>query len=130
MKVHTDSEREQFRAAAAANMRIWPTRAEAKLRIDLEPLGFLFQASVNVMAGRCRGYIMDFFHPDAKLCVEVDGGYHRSRKGPDARRDRRLQTAGIRTIRVTNAEVLDKRRYPGVVERIRSALQTGLGASE
>ncbi len=122
MKLHTDSEREQFRAAAAANMRIWPTRAEAKLRIDLEPLGFLFQASVNVMAGRCRGYIMDFFHPDAKLCVEVDGGVHLKRKGYDRRRDNRLRMAGIKTLRCTNAEVLDKRRYPGVLGKIKAAL--------
>ena len=121
MKLHTESERAQFRQVRAEEMLRWPTPAERKLAADLLPLGFKAQVDISLEGGH-HGYILDFYHAAGQLCVEVDGGYHKKRKGPDRRRDNRLRMAGVITVRCTNAEVLDKRKYPAVLERIKAAL--------
>ena len=49
------------------------------------------------------GYELDFYWPDARLAVEVDGGaFHRTRRAfhEDRRRDRRLAAHGIQVARV------------------------------
>lgn len=50
-------------------------------------------------------YIVDFYIPEVKLGIEVDGGYHLKRCKEDAARTRKLRRAGIRIIRFTNQEV-------------------------
>jgi very-short-patch-repair endonuclease len=67
-------------------------------------LGVRFRRQVPVLA-RC---IADFLVMGARLVVEVDGRYHATpaRRRADARRDRRLQKASYRVLRVTAAEVL------------------------
>jgi len=94
--------------ARAGEMRRSPTLAEAHLRAALKPLGFHFQWIIVGMtknAGEWR-YILDFYQPVALLCIEVDGGIHKRQKGRDRRRDTRLKTAGVRTVRLTNKYVL------------------------
>jgi very-short-patch-repair endonuclease len=66
------------------------------------------------------GYILDAFHEGARLCVEVDGGVHRRRRGRDRRRDTRLRTLGIRTLRIPNARVMGE--LQAVVDEIRGLL--------
>lgn len=49
------------------------------------------------------GYELDFYWPDARLAVEIDGGaFHRTRRAfhEDRRRDRRLGALGIQVARV------------------------------
>jgi very-short-patch-repair endonuclease len=49
------------------------------------------------------GYELDFYWPDARLAIEVDGGaFHRTRRAfhEDRRRDRRLAAEGIQVARV------------------------------
>lgn len=53
-----------------------------------------FQHSVAL-----HGYIADFYHPIAKIDVEIDGAVHRSRKARDRTRDRVLYSHGIRVYR-------------------------------
>jgi very-short-patch-repair endonuclease len=65
-------------------------------------LGFGFKRQVPV--GR---YILDFYCPEAQLCVEVDGEHHRERALQDGMRDDFLQVAGIETIRVPAADLFD-----------------------
>ena len=48
-------------------------------------------------------YIVDFFCPAKNLAVEVDGDTHNSAR--DTVRDTMLANAGVRTIRISNAEV-------------------------
>ncbi len=95
----------------ASLMRTNPTKAEAALWRALEPLGFLRQVPMALPRlkhpSRLDYYVLDFYHARRKLCIEVDGGYHRKRKGRDERRDRRLAQHGVRTLRIANAEVLD-----------------------
>jgi very-short-patch-repair endonuclease len=73
------------------------TRSEAEERF----LGLVRQARVNVTIA---GYEVDFYWPDARLGVEVDGAaFHGSPLAieRDRRRDARLAAAGIRVMRVT-----------------------------
>ena len=52
-----------------------------------------------------RGCILDFYHPDAKVCIEVDGAYHGRHCGRDGRRDRDLRLMGVETIGLENSDV-------------------------
>jgi very-short-patch-repair endonuclease len=56
------------------------------------------------------GYELDFYWPDARLAVEVDGGaFHRTRRAfhEDRRRDRRLAAQGIQVARVAWRDLTD-----------------------
>jgi very-short-patch-repair endonuclease len=55
-----------------------------------------------------QGYIVAFVAPASKLILEIAGGYHTEarRRRADSRRDRRLERAGFRVVRLTAALVL------------------------
>ena len=80
-------------------------------------LGVVFRRQVPV-AGR---YIADLLAPEARLIVEVDGGWHGARRAADERRDRALARAGYRVLRLPVK--LIARELPVAVERIRQALR-------
>ena len=89
----------------AKENRKHPTEAEHILRqyVRANRLGhkFLFQYIIGQ-------YIVDFFCPDAKLVIEVDGGYH---AGPrqvydDEMRSLWLEKMGYVVIRFTNDQIL------------------------
>ena len=52
-------------------------------------------------------YILDFYIPQAKLGIEVDGSQHNAPEHAqaDAERDARLATLGIKVLRVRNVDV-------------------------
>ena len=52
-------------------------------------------------------YVLDFFCPSEKLCVELDGAPHFSEPGflHDKRRDEFLNSLGIKVIRIENKHV-------------------------
>ena len=54
-------------------------------------------------------YVLDFFCGDARLAIEVDGEAHSRGDRPrrDANRDRWLRSAGIETLRIPAAALLD-----------------------
>ncbi|GGS29855.1 endonuclease domain-containing protein [Deinococcus knuensis] len=103
----------------ARELRRAMTPAERRLWFDLlrsHPVRFRRQVPL-------LGFILDFYAPSARLCVEVDGASHDS---PDAvaydtERSWVLAGAGIQVLRVQNAEVM--RNLPGVAALIESALQ-------
>src|SRR3954468_11241347 len=80
------------------------TESEAALWVALKArqLGVSFRRQVPV-AGL---FIADFCAASIKLIVEVDGPIHARKVGPDARRDRKLQRAGFRIVRVSSQLVL------------------------
>lgn len=94
-----------------------PTPAERSLWWQLRNhrLGVEFSRQM-----RFSGYILDFACQRHKLCVEVDGGVHDTRKEYDDNRDFVLFRHGWRTLRFKNAEVFEQ--MPWVVERICEAL--------
>jgi very-short-patch-repair endonuclease len=65
-------------------------------------LGVTFRRQVPVL-GR---YIADLLVPELRLVVEIDGGCHRDRQEADARRDRALDRAGYRVLRLDAAVVV------------------------
>jgi very-short-patch-repair endonuclease len=72
----------------------------------------------RVVIGRC---IVDFLAPSVRLVVEVDGEYHATRVGADARRDRKLARMGYRVLRLDGGLV--RRNVHASVEEIRQALE-------
>ena len=106
-------------AARAREMRHRATRSEEVLFLAVRgrQLGVLFRRQVPV-AGR---FIADLLAPEARLIVEVDGGWHDRRRPADERRDRALERAGYRVLRLPAELVL--RELPVAIERIRQALR-------
>jgi very-short-patch-repair endonuclease len=51
-------------------------------------------------------YVVDFYCPEAKLIVEVDGEFHGERYEEDARRTARLERRGYRVLRFQAIEIL------------------------
>jgi very-short-patch-repair endonuclease len=106
-------------AAHAQAMRAAPTPSERLLWDSLrgKKLGVAFRRQLVV-----GPFIVDLVAPSAKLIVEVDGGYHSRRVGPDARRDAKLARAGYRVLHIPAELVL--RELPRVLGIIRTALAT------
>ena len=65
-------------------------------------------------------FIVDFLAPNARLVVEVDGGYHELRVKADARRTRWLERRGYRVVRVSAASVVHE--LEGVLRAISGVL--------
>lgn len=99
-KVARQVELEQYawrnrRAMTESEARLWEMLRGRKL-------GVTFRRQV-VLLDR---YIVDFYAPAVGLVVEVDGDYHRRQVAADRRRDRALERAGIRVLRVSSIVVM------------------------
>ena len=73
-------------------------------------------------------YILDFYCPQLRLCIELDGAPHDTFHGSqyDCRREEWLQhTHGIRTLRFENKDVFV--HQDAVIERIREVTKEILG---
>jgi len=102
----------------ARRLRTIPTDAEIRLwsrlrRKQLEGFRFRRQHPIGP-------YVIDFFCPDAKLIVEVDGGQH-AESASDVLRTRWLVAQGYRVIRFWNNDVLGNTE--GVLLSILDALR-------
>ena len=51
-------------------------------------------------------YIIDFYSPEIKLAIELDGGYHNElvQQAYDARRQKHIEQYGVTFCRITNEE--------------------------
>jgi very-short-patch-repair endonuclease len=63
-------------------------------------------------------YVVDFYCPQARLVVEIDGEFHGDQMAADDCRTARLEEQGLRLVRVQAVEVLVD--LPGVLERLLS----------
>ncbi|EYB68810.1 hypothetical protein DEIPH_ctg017orf0179 [Deinococcus phoenicis] len=91
-------------ASRASELRNHQTPAERKLWFEFlrtHPVKFRRQVPLH-------GYILDFYSPSLKLCIELDGRSHDGQAAQqyDAERTRQLTASGIRVVRFSNAEVL------------------------
>jgi len=102
---------------AAKAMRKDPTPEEAEMWQYLRAWKRMHKFRRQHPIGR---FILDFYCPEKRLAVEVDGPIHEEQRGRDAERDAYLAAAGIRVIRVTNGEVLSQ--MEATLKRIREAL--------
>ena len=66
-------------------------------------------------------YFVDFFCAEAALVIEVDGPSHIGKSHKDGKRDEWLQARGLRVLRVSNDDVLQRpeetlRRIAGLLD--------------
>jgi very-short-patch-repair endonuclease len=117
----------------AAERRERPTRAERALAT------ILVELNGGVLEGRfrrewvCGRWIVDFYFPEVRLAIEVDGAYHRStfQLGWDLFKTTELETAGVTLLRLTNLEVFgDRERLLRRLQRAwRAAAKCGRAAN-
>jgi very-short-patch-repair endonuclease len=69
-------------------------------RLRLKNLGFKFKRQHSV-----GPYILDFYCPEKKLAIEIDGSQHIENKEYDNERCLYLSDLGIRTLRFWNNEI-------------------------
>lgn len=88
-------------AAATSN----PTPAEKALEPEVAKLGLPYRFQHPIWALRYR---LDFAIPSLRLAIEVDDPSHTAKKkrAADKQRTAKLEKAGWRVVRTTNAEVL------------------------
>ena len=87
-----------------AQLKKQATPAEHCFLRHLATLGLTYRFQQGFYTPYYR--IADFYLPEYKLIIEIDGHYHDSAK--DRRRDERFwQARGIRTLRLTNEQVLN-----------------------
>ena len=113
-QIHNRIELKVFRK----NLRNNSTSAEATLWLQLKNSqldGQKFRRQHSVGA-----YILDFYCPAEKLCIELDGADHYTSNGEayDEERTKYLNSLNIRVIRFENKEVFQAIEY--VLGRIRS----------
>jgi very-short-patch-repair endonuclease len=84
-------------------------QTEAELLVDkyLKKLNRQFVSQMPIK-NDFSFYIIDFYIPRYKLCIEVDGGYHNlpEQKWRDEQRDKWLVKHGYKVLRFTNEEVM------------------------
>ncbi len=105
-------------APRAREMRREMTPAEKKLWF-----GFLRNAPVKFRRQRPAGwYILDFYCPEKKLVIEVDGAQHYTPEGReyDAIRTAYLESCGLKVVRFNNREVMTN--LAGVTDKILKVL--------
>jgi very-short-patch-repair endonuclease len=87
----------------ARTLRNEPTRAEAVLwqHIRRGALGASFRRQHAL-----DRFIVDFYAPEVRLAIEVDGDVHDTQREQDAVRQQHLERLGVRFLRFRNEEVL------------------------
>ena len=107
-------------------------RAKALRRTMTEPERLLWallrrkQQDLRFRRQHAMGpFILDFYCPASRLCVEVDGLSHVGQEERDSARTAWLEAQGIRVVRVTDRDVLERPAW--VVGKIvqAAALSTG-----
>ena len=105
-------------------LKIKATPAEKELKKILKAQGikFVFQKPVTCKNG--KSYIMDFYLPFQKVCIEVDGGYHNTpeQEEKDKIRTKHLNDLHINVFRITNEEVFDTTVAIGFIDEIISGV--------
>ncbi|MGF1549652.1 MAG: endonuclease domain-containing protein [Sphingomonadaceae bacterium] len=97
------------------------TKPEAMLwqTLRTRPSGFKFRRQHPI-----GPYMLDFYCPQAKLAIEVDGVAHDMGRNParDERRDRWLELKGLKILRVPARVVLNDLEavVTGIVDKCRS----------
>ncbi|MDZ4278101.1 MAG: endonuclease domain-containing protein, partial [Dehalococcoidia bacterium] len=106
--------------AAARDLRALQTRSERLLWDSLRNrrlLGRKFRRQARI-----GHFVVDFYCPEERLVLEVDGAIHHRRRTADRDRQAVLEAKGLRVLRVT-AEACEQ-RLDEVLDQIRSALSS------
>mgnify|MGYP003575335716 CR=1 FL=1 len=115
---------ESEKAENARRMRKTPTEAEEILWTRLRSRqcdGFKFRRKAVAL-----GWIADFYCPEVRLIIEIDGGYQDPRAEEDRRRDDVMCAAGLSVLRVSDAMVISD--IEGAVGQVKLAIAQVRGA--
>jgi very-short-patch-repair endonuclease len=111
----------------AEEMKIWPSPLEERMLLCLDAYGikYEFQKIFYIYADDGwieRYYISDFYVPDKKLIIEVDGKFHEEHKLHDKMRTKEIQEhyPGIEVMRFNWKEVNDPDTMRKMADRIKS----------
>ncbi|MFN3548779.1 MAG: endonuclease domain-containing protein [Mesorhizobium sp.] len=65
-------------------------------------------------------YVLDFYHAEGRLAVEIDGAHHDlpGQMQHDIRRDAWLEGQGIRVLRIAASDILDEKALEGMLATI------------
>lgn len=101
----------RFCSATCSRKHVGETGPETRMRSVLEHLALHFEAQYPFLR-----YHLDFYLPEYKLAIEVDGTYwHKKHPERDAKRDATLLEHGIRTVRFPEAEIEAAGDLPSLV---------------
>ena len=115
-KLYNQTSEKQKRQALRNNMPPAEKIVWAKLKSQLiEGCKFRRQYSIDA-------FVIDFYSPELKLAIEIDGDSHYQDGVPEYDRERQvfLESKGTKILRFTNQEVY--KDLDGVVERIRQVI--------
>lgn len=96
------------RSAPKAEAMLWRYLKERRLE------GYKFRRQFSI-----DGYVVDFYCPELRIAIEVDGPTHFINdevKKYDRQRQKYIENFGIRFLRVTNADIYHN--LNGVIEEI------------
>jgi very-short-patch-repair endonuclease len=68
-----------------------------------------------------EGFVLDFYCPEVRLGIEVDGGVHLKRKDYDELRQEVIESEGITIVRITNRELLGRKR--SILEKLNNVIR-------
>lgn len=90
----TEQRRQLRNSATSAEATLWKALKERQAN------GWKFRRQHGI-----GPYILDFYCPELKLCVELDGSSHDNKYDYDEKRTAFLREQGIEVVRFTNAQV-------------------------
>jgi len=67
-----------------------------------------------------EGFVLDFYCPEIKFGIEVDGGIHRKRKDYDKLRQQVIESEDITMIRITNKELKERNR--SIIDKLKETI--------
>jgi len=113
----TEKRRRLRRESPLAEQRLW-----LRLR-NRQLMGYRFRRQYGVGPS-----VLDFYCPEVKLAIEVDGDSHFEAGEYDRERQRYIESLGIRVLRFTNREVF--KRLDDLGDRGIRGRQAGRGPRE
>lgn len=103
--------------------RQWWKRTRAKLIANATPQertlqAWLLEAGIrHRFQHHWRTYFADFYLPDNRATLELDGSHHREQAEDDAARDKAFATAGYSVLRIWNWHATEQNR-PSILKAI------------
>ena len=109
LKIYKERRKELRNSATPQEIILWS-------KISNFQLGFKFRRQHSI-----GNYIVDFYCPEAKLVIEIDGSEHLKQADYDNERTEYLLSVGCKVLRFWNNEI--NRNIEGVVMRIMKELE-------
>lgn len=113
MFIHNDPKMKPRRQELRKNQTLQEEILWARLKLN--QLGYKFRRQHSI-----GGYVVDFYCPEKKLVIEVDGSQHLENQEYDNKRTEYFSILNIKVLRFWNNEI--NTNINGVIEKIMSEL--------